>query len=307
LLPIANRPHIEHVFDLLQGHGISEVILTTSYLAEAFISTIAAARRRGVEVEVAYEEVALGTAGAIKNAEALLGDETFLVLNADVLTGADLGALVSLHGDRDAEATILLSAVEDPTAFGVVSTDREGRVTGFIEKPSREEAPSNLISAGVYVMEPDVLERIPPDEEWSTERSVWPQIVEAGSLYALESEAYWMDVGTPAKYLQANVDALEGRFTTDAMADPHPGASLVHELAVVGQGAEVSSSCLATGAEIGSGAVVERSVLLPGARIGERAVVRGSVLGEGAVVAAGARVEDLTAGDGETVGGNEEG
>src|SRR5688572_2166811 len=135
LLPIANRPHIDHVFDKLQRHGIDEAVLLTSYLAEAFADTVAAARDRGFRVEVAHEETPLGTAGALKNAAHLLGEGPFLALNGDVLTDADLSALVEFHRAKGAEGTILLTPVEDPSQFGVVPTDADGRVQAFIEKP----------------------------------------------------------------------------------------------------------------------------------------------------------------------------
>ncbi|MEA2434643.1 MAG: mannose-phosphate guanylyltransferase [Actinomycetota bacterium] len=299
LLPIANRPHIHHVFDGLIRHGVTDVVLTTSYLAEAFEATVAEAGARGIRLEVAHEPEARGTAGAIKNAQAALGDERFLVLNADVLTAADLTSLVAFHDGTGAEGTVLLTAVEDPSAFGVVPTEGNGRVTGFIEKPPRDEAPTNLINAGVYVMEPRVLDRIPAGQEWSAERALFPEMVEAGALFASASEAYWMDIGTPAKYLQANVDALEGRFVTDAVTHPGHGASLVDRSAKVAQGAEVSSSCIGAACVVASGASIERSVLLAGARVGERAIVRDSVVGERASVGSGTEVVDLAIGDDE--------
>jgi NDP-sugar pyrophosphorylase family protein len=300
LLPIANRPHIDRVLELLVRHGVGEVILTTSYLADAFAETVARARSEGLTVEIAHEPEARGTAGAIKNAEPFLGRDRFLVLNADVLTSADLGELVRFHIDRSAEATILLTAVEDPSAFGVVPTDTSGRVTGFIEKPPPGEAPTNLINAGVYVMEPSVLDRIPEGAEWSAERALFPEIVEAGSLYANASDAYWMDVGTPAKYIQANVDAVEGRFEGNAAEDRQGGVS-IHPSATVSNEAEVSSSSIGAGAVIGR-AVVERSVLLDDVQIADGATVRNSVLGERVYVGPSIDLDGVTAGDGQRFG-----
>jgi NDP-sugar pyrophosphorylase family protein len=310
LLPIANRPHIEHVFDLLLRHGVNEVILTTSYLAEAFVPTVTDAARRGLHLEVAHEPEALGTAGAIKNAEPLVGDERFLVLNADVLTDADLTALVSFHVDKGAEATILLAEVDDPSAFGVVPTEPDGRVTGFIEKPPRAEAPTNAINAGVYVMEPGVLRRIPSGRESSAERALFPEMVAERSLFAVPTKAYWMDVGTPAKYLQANLDALAGRFPTDGVSDPGPRARLVDATARIAEGAEVSSSCIGAGCIVDAEASIKASVLLPGVRIGAGSIISNSVLGEDVVVGRDSKLNGLTIGDAEVVDvvdGNEEG
>lgn len=297
LLPIANVPHIERVFDLLLGHGISDVVLTTSYLADTFASTVTAAKDRGMSIEVTHEAEPRGTAGAIKNAEAHVRDATFLVFNGDILTGADLTEIIRFHRTRGAEASILLAPVEDPSAFGVVPTDDEGRVLGFLEKPPRHEAPTNLINAGVYVMEPSVLERIPAGAEWSAERALFPGLVEDGArLYALATDAYWMDIGTSDKYLQANLDVLEGRCGAPAL----PNGAVASDVRV-GEGAQVSSSCLGAGCLVGEGAIIDRSVLLPGVEVGPGARVSASVLGEGARVARGAKLHGYTAADAEQV------
>ena len=299
LLPIANRPHMEHVFDLLQRHGVNEVVLTTSYLADAFAATVARARGRGLAVEVTHEPSPLGTAGAIKNAEAHLTDRAFLVFNGDILTDADLTAMLDFHRSREAEATILLTPVEDPSAYGVVPTEADGRVVGFIEKPRAEEAPTKLINAGVYVFEPSVLERVPAGREWSAETSLFPDLVEHDAgLYALASSAYWMDIGTPQKYLQANLDALSGRYggvsAGGDMVLAEPGAAIA-------AGARVARACLGAGACIEAGATVESSVLLGRVAVGSGATVVRSILGEGARVGPGARVVDRAVADNDLV------
>lgn len=289
LLPIANRPHIDLVLDLLQAHGVDEVVLTTSYLADAFRETIESARSRGLAVEVTHEEEALGTAGALKHAESVLGDETFLALNGDVLTDADLTQLVEFHRSRDATATLFLTRVEDPSAFGVVPTDEEGRVLGFVEKPPPGEAPTDLINAGVYVLEPSVLSRIPQGGEWSSERQLFPELAAEGSMFALHLESYWIDIGTPEKYLRANMDAL-GRGA-DGVA---PDAEIAEDADVLGT--VVGHSCLIEG-----GSRVERSVLLPEVHVEAGARVRGCVLGEGVRVAGGTTLEGATIADEEVV------
>jgi mannose-1-phosphate guanylyltransferase len=249
-----------------------------------------------MNVYVTHEEVGLGTAGALKNADAEIGDETFLVFNGDVLTDVDLDALVAFHRRSRAEGTILLTPVDDPSAFGVVPTQGDGRVTGFIEKPPREEAPTNQINAGVYVLEPSVLERIPAGREWSVERALFPELVEEGApLYALSSDAYWMDVGTPDKYLKANMDAIGGRFKM------HSGAA-VSDDASIESSARVASSCIGPAGKIDADATVEGSVLLAGCNVGRGAMVTGCVLGEGVTIAPGAQLSDETIADFETVG-----
>jgi mannose-1-phosphate guanylyltransferase len=301
LLPIANRPHLEHVFDLLLAHGVTEVVLLTSYLANAFEATIAGAEERGLSVGLTHEEEPLGTAGALKNAESFVGDETFLVFNGDILTDFDLGSLVRFHQERDAEATILLTPVDDPSAYGVVPTAEQGRVLGFVEKP-RGRAPTNLINAGVYVLETSVLERIPAGEPWSAERQLFPELVSSGvRVFAMGTDAYWMDIGTPDNYLTANIDALEGRYRTTAVASPGKGAVVAADGASIDEGAKVSSACLGTGCVVLRGAIVERSVLLGGTHIGRNAVVSNSIVGEGAHIAPGAQVRDETIADGRSV------
>lgn len=295
LLPIANVPHIEHVFDLLLAHGVHEVVLLTSYLARAFDDVVATAEARGLAVEVTHEQEPLGTAGAVKNAAPLVADDTFLVFNGDILTDCDLGRVVEAHETNRAEATIWLQPVDDPSAFGVVPTGDDGRVLGFIEKPPPGTAPTNLINAGVYVFEPSVLERIPRGEVWSAERQLFPELVGDGArLFAVTSHAYWMDIGTPAKYLSANLDALGGRFRTPAVACPGDDVVLGAPGSTIEEGARVSSVCLGEGATIAAGAVVESSVLLPGAHVGREAVVRNSILGDGVRIVRGARIEGET-------------
>lgn len=301
MLPIANRPHLHHVFDLLQRHGIDEVVLLTSYLAETFEASVQHGRERGMRVEVTHEATPLGTAGAIKNAEEFIGTETFFAFNGDVLTDMDLGAMLAFHGAREAEATIVLTPVEDPSAYGVVPTDDTGRVQGFIEKPPREEAPTNLINAGVYIMEPSILDRIPAGVEYSAERALFPGLVEEGArLFATGTDAYWMDIGTPEKYRQANLDALSGAFTTDAVGSLGlgPRDSAVDPSAAIAEGSTVVDSCVGPGAEIAAGVEVRRSVLLPGVKVGRDARVVDSILGQDCVVEDGVVLQGETLGDG---------
>lgn len=298
LLPIANRPHVEHVFDLLLAQHVHEVVLATSYLASSFDEIVERASARGLDFRLTREEEPLGTAGAIKHAASELGDDRFLVFNGDILTDVDLGSIVSFHEERTAELTILLTPVEDPSAFGVVPTDEHGRIRAFIEKPLRDEAPTNLINAGIYVLEPSVLERIPTGEVWSAERQLFPGLVAEGApLYALGTDAYWMDIGTPQKYLEANADALAGRFKTDAVRDPGGEANALAGDAQVAPGSVVRSTSVGMGAVIEDGCTVEGSILLPFAKVGAGAEVRDSILGERSTVAPGAQLRSEVVAD----------
>lgn len=301
LLPIANRPHIEHVIDLLVEHDIREVVLLTSYLAEAFSGVVDSAATRGVRIEVAHETDPLGTAGAIKNAGHLLGDETFFAFNGDVLSSVDLSSALAFHRDRGGLGTIVLTPVEDPSAFGVVETDAGGQVLRFVEKPPPGTVDTNLINAGIYVLEPRVLDVIPAGRVVSIEREVFPALAERGQLYATPTSAYWMDIGTPEKYLRANLDALSGRFPTTAVPAPSADAVVVGETSKIAPGAQVSSACIGAGCVIEDGAVVTEAVLLDRVVVSGGARISGSSLGEGVRVAEDVHVSGRAVGDGETV------
>lgn len=275
MLPVGGRPMIELVLDHLAGHGITDVVLSLGYRPDAFSEAYPDGRCGDVALHYAVEDEPLDTAGAIAFAARQAGvDETFVVVNGDVLTTLDVSALVELHRARGAEGTIALTPVEDPSRFGVVPTDEEGRVLAFIEKPAPGTAPTNLINAGTYVLEPAVLDRIAPGGPVSIERATFPALVEAGRLFAMASDAPWVDAGTPATYLAANLAAAAG---TSAGAEVHPLAT-------------VEGSVLAPGARVGAGAEVRDALLLDGAVVEEGASVVGSILGWGSTVGAGARV-----------------
>ncbi len=328
LLPVVEQTMIERVLSHLAAHGVEEALLSLGYRPDAFFSAFPDDRAGGVRLGYAVEPAPLDTAGAIAFAAAHGGiDDTFLVVNGDVLTDLDVSALIRFHRQTGAEASISLTPVPDPSSFGVVPTDGEGRVMAFIEKPEAGRAPTNLINAGTYVLEPSVLDLIDRERRVSIERETFPALVEAGRLFALASDAYWVDAGTPAKYLQANRDLLSGARP----GPPRPGArevspgvwvvgapviegdvragSLVGDGGCVASGAIVDSSVVGAGAGVDGGATVLGSVLLPGASVaagatvdtsvvgpeavvGESAVVRGlSVVGAGAIIEPSARVD----------------
>ncbi len=320
LLPVAEMPMIERVLAHLEEHGVSDAVLSLGYRPDAFRAAYPDGKAGGVRLEYVVEHEPLDTAGAIRFAATEAGiSETFLVLNGDVLTDLDIGALLELHGKWGAEATLHLTPVEDPSAFGVVETDPKGRVTAFIEKPPREQATTNLINAGTYVMEPSVLGRIPAGRRVSVERETFPALVADKSLFALATDDYWLDTGTPDKYLQANRDLLEGRRPWA----PHPRAeqvapgewrlgssvvdgevhcSLVGEGARVERGSSVRSAVVGGEAVVEAGATVAGSVVLAGALVKRGAVVEDSVLGHRSVVREKAELRAATVvGDRATV------
>ncbi len=294
MLPIVGVPMIERVLTHLAAHGVDEAVLSLGYLPDAFMEAYPDGQAAGVRLTYAVEPEPLDTAGAVRFAATFAGiAETFVVVNGDVLTDLDLTGLVAFHRDRGAEGTIALHPVADPSAFGVVPTDSEGRVTAFVEKPPRDEAPTNEINAGTYVLEPSVLERIPEGGRVSIERETFPAMVRDGTLFARSDDTYWLDTGTPSAFLEANFDYLDGKR----------GPVVAPGLADLGQGvlvegdSEISGRC-SVPAVVFSGCVIE-----PGAR------VEHSILGRGTVVAAGAVIIDSVvmdachvAGDAKVVG-----
>jgi len=296
MLPVVHRPMIERVVEHLGRHGVTTAILSLGYKPDAFTDAYPDGRCAGVDLHYAVEPEPLDTAGAIRFAADHAGiEERFIVVNGDVLTDLDVTALVAFHERRGAEGTIALTKVDDPSAYGVVPTAPDGRVEAFIEKPPRDEAPTDLVNAGTYVLEPSVLERIPPGERVNVERVTFPAMVADGTLYAMDGTAYWIDAGTPATYLTANLDLVTGRW-----GEPEPG---VHPDATV-EG-HVEEAVVESGAVVAAGAVVARSVLLPGAVVEAGARVTGSVLGPGVVVRAGAIVEGSVLGDHVVVEGDQ--
>jgi mannose-1-phosphate guanylyltransferase len=281
MLPLLDRPLLAYTFDHLARHGVERAVLSCGYLPTQIRDYFGDAYG-GLAIEYRVEPEPLGTGGAIRfGAEGLT--ETFLAVNGDSLRGADLDALLALHRERGALAAILLTPVDDPSRYGVVETEPDGRVTRFVEKPQPGEASSRLINAGVYVLEPEVLELVPPGRMVSVEREVFPLLVERRACYARADDAYWLDVGTPASYLQAHLDELDrrgGRWVA--------GDAQVDERAVLGERVAIGPR-----ARVAAGAVVEDAVVHAGASIGEGAVVSGAIVGEAAEVEPGATVGDL--------------
>jgi mannose-1-phosphate guanylyltransferase len=288
LLPIAGVPMIERVIANLARHGVDEVVLSMGYRPDAFTIAYPSGTCAGLPVRYAIEPQLMDTAGAVRFAATWAGiDEQFVVVNGDVLTDLDLGALIALHRERGALCTISLTPVDDPSRFGVVPTDDDGRVLAFIEKPAPGEAPTNMINAGTYVVEPSVVGLIPDGRRVSIERETFPLLAERKGMYALASDAYWIDTGTPETYLRANLDLIGPEGLVEGTVD----ADAVVERSVIGAGARVCP-----------GAVVRDSVLLPGAVVGPRALIERSLVGARATVGAGALVQDLTVlGDGVTI------
>jgi mannose-1-phosphate guanylyltransferase len=273
MLPLLGRPLLEYAFDRLRASGVERAVLACGYSAETIKAHFGHAVD-GLTIEYRVEPAALGTGGAIKFASEGIG-QTFLALNGDSLTDADLRRLVEFHGSRKAKATILLTRVSDPTGFGLVRIDRRGRVRAFIEKPLAGAVDTDLINAGVYVLEQDVLELIPFGETVSIESDVFPMLSSEGALYALALPGHWLDIGTPARYLQANIDLLRqhGRDQIEPSAEISSEAQLIAPVVIDADARVEHGACVGpgvyvgNGAVVGAGAIVSWSVILPGARV----------------------------------------
>jgi mannose-1-phosphate guanylyltransferase len=304
---------LERVLAHLKVHGVDEAVLSLGYRPDAFAAAYPDHQAAGVRLHYAVEPEPLDTAGAIAFAARHAGIvDTFLVVNGDVLTDVDTTALVAFHRSHGAVATIHLTAVDDPSRFGVVLTDANGRVIEFVEKPPPDRAPTNLVNAGTYVLEPEVLALIPSDRRVSVERETFPALAAGGAVFALASDAYWLDTGTPAAYLQANADLLDGvrpGTLAPGARQVAPGVwtlgapvvrGEVRAPSLLGAGVQVAHDAVVSGSVIGARCVVERgarvdgSVLLPGARVGSGACVAGSILGRDCVVGQGCQVLPVT-------------
>ncbi len=287
MLPVVDRSMLEHVVGALARHGVDEVVLSLGYKEDIFRAAYSDALCAGVKLRYAVEPEPLDTAGAVRFAARAAGlDETFIVVNGDVFTDLDVGALWRHHHGVGAEGTIALTPVDDPSRYGVVPTDDGGRVLGFIEKPPRDEAPTNWINAGTYVFEPSVLDRIDDDRRVSIERETFPAMVTDRSLWAVQSDAYWVDAGTPRTYLQVQLDLIDG-----LRGVPVAGVSAG---AAVSDDAVVDHSIVMDGAFVEAGAIVRDSAVLPGATVSAGAFVEASVIGPRAVVGANARVTEMS-------------
>ncbi len=285
MLPIVNRPMIELVLEHLAEHGVDEAVLSLGYRPDAFREAYPGSRHGPVRLTYAIEPEPLDTAGAIRFAAAEAGiDERVVVCNGDVLTDLDITELIRRHDAAGATATIALHRVEDPSAFGVVPTDDDGRVLAFVEKPEPGTAPTNAINAGTYVLEPEVIDGIDPSRRVSIERETFPSLVDGGRLFAFTGDTYWIDTGTPTNYRRAQLDLIDG-VRGAPLAGIHPQVAISDE-------AEVHRSVVGEGVAIGAGATVTDSVVMAGAMIGDGAVVDASIVGPGARIGAGATLRN---------------
>jgi mannose-1-phosphate guanylyltransferase/phosphomannomutase len=309
MVPIVNRPVMEHILLLLKRHDITEVVVTVQYLARLIQDYFGNGEALGMQLHYSVEDVPLGTAGSVKQAQHLL-DDTFLVISGDALTDFDLGALIQYHRAKNSIATITLTHVPDPLEYGVVITESSGRIRRFLEKPSWSEVISDTINTGIYVLEPEVLQRCPGGQPFDFSHDLFPGLLTDGQpMYGYIAEGYWTDVGTIHEYVRACFDVLERKVRAE---NGEPGAAVACGGAGgiwCGEGCEISPHATLRGpiyighnAHVGPGAVIDgpavigdntivepgahiaRSILWRSCYVGERAEVRGAILGEQCVL-----------------------
>jgi len=283
VVPLVGRPFISYMLEWLRGHGVDDVILGCGFMADRVRDVLGDGSGLGISLRYLEEPRPLGTGGALKFAEDLL-DERFFMLNGDVLTDIDLTAQLRSHERTGARATLALVPVDDPSAYGLVRTAPDGAVTEFVEKPGPEQTDTNLINAGAYILERSVLDGMPPaGTNASIERDVFPTLVDRG-LYGYEASGYWLDIGTPDRYLQGTYDILEGKVDTEVGRQLHDAGLILIDGASV-EGRVVAPALVASGSSVGARALVgDRSALGENVTIGERARVESSVLFAGVSV-----------------------
>jgi mannose-1-phosphate guanylyltransferase len=318
VVPLVDRPFIAYMLEWLRRHGVDDVVMSCGFLATAVRNVLGDGSQYGLRLRFIEEPEPRGTAGALKYAEDLL-DDRFLMLNGDVLTDIDLTAQIAQHEATRAVGTLALVPVDDPTAYGLVRLHDDHAVQEFVEKPSADQIDTRLISAGAYVLERSVLDLIEPDRNVSIEREIWPQLVGEG-LYGFAADAYWLDIGTPERYLQGTFDILEGHVQTAvgerlgssylAIGDRVQSEGRIVPPALVDRGCEIAAGAhvgslvvLGEGVQVGESTTIERAVVLNGAEIGADCVLRDCIvaagvrIGEGSTVSGGAVL-----GEGVTVG-----
>ncbi len=299
VVALVDRPMMAYMFEWLHGHGVDDVIMSCGFKATKVREVLGDGREYGIRLRFVEEPDPRGTAGALKFAEEFL-EERFLMLNGDVLTDLDLSRQLAQHEATGATGTLALVPVPDPSSYGLVRLRDGGAVAEFLEKPSGDAVlDTNLISAGAYVLERSVLDLIAPDRNVSIEREIWPVLVDDGLYGYVDDAAYWIDVGTPERYLQATFDILEGNVRTGVAAKLGAGYVSVDPTAqvagravppaivgagcTIAEGAHVGSlAVLGEDVDVGAGSIVERAVVLAGACVGAGCVVRDCIVGPGA-------------------------
>lgn len=320
IVPLVNKPFVFHQIELLKRFGITEIILNLHYLSDNIRNLFDDGKRLGVKVYYSIEEKPLGTAGAVKNAEKFFDDGPMLVFNGDILTDMNLERAIKFHEEKKAKVTIALTTVEDPTMYGLVITDDNGRVSEFREKPSWEHVTTNTINAGIYIVDPGIFKHAPKGKEFSFERQLYPLLLQKGEkIFGYKTDAYWMDIGDPEKYLRAHHDILSGDVLANIPGNKISANVWVEDDVNISSSAKVRGPALlgshsviaedvtldefvvlGSAVEIGKGARLKNCVVHPNTVIGEGVKVEGCVIGshctieEFSTLGSGATIADMS-------------
>ena len=301
MLPTAGVPFLEHLLSRIRALGVRRVVLGTSYKAETFAEYFGDGERFGLDIRYVVEKEPLGTGGAIRNVLDQVSAPTAMIFNGDILSGVDLGSLLATHKEKSADVTLHLVKVADPRAFGSVPTDADGRVQAFLEKT--DDPPTDQINAGCYVFSREVIEAIPAGRVVSVERETFPGLLAAGRrVFGHVDRSYWLDLGTPAAFVQGSADLVRGYAPTDALPGQTGEALLLDGAEVASTARVLGGSTLGRNVVVGDEARIEGSVLFDGAIVEAGADVRRSVIGAGARIGAGSVVADAVIGDGAVIG-----
>ena len=302
VVPVANSPFLLYQIDLMRGAGISEIILSLSYQPRKIEDLLKDGSDFEVWIRYAVEGTPLGTGGAFKNAEEHI-DSSTVVFNGDVLTDIDLAAVVAHHRESRAVATIVLTPVENPSAYGLVETASDGAIQRFIEKPGPDEITCNTINAGIYVLEPSVLKYMPKGEPYSFERNLFPTLLEHKEpVMSFLFDKYWIDIGTPQKYLEVHHDILSRKFVSPRVgksaldrATLPPGAvvdtkSIIDQDVTIREGVRIENSVIGKNCKIDAGVHITNSVIWSGNTIDADARIEGSLIGKGCYIGRSAKL-----------------
>jgi mannose-1-phosphate guanylyltransferase/phosphomannomutase len=312
LLPVVNQPIMEHVLRLLKRHGFSETVVTVQFLASLVRNYFGDGEDVGMSLQYATEEIPLGTAGSVKNAEDALRDAPFLVISGDALTDIDLSAMARFHQDNGALLTVALTRVPNPLEFGIIIIDDDGRIQRFLEKPTWGQVFSDTVNTGIYMMEPEVLAEVPTGESVDWSGDVFPRLLKQGApLFGWIADGYWEDVGTHESYLKAQADVLSGRVEAEiagfemspgvwvaegAEVDPEAiltGPLCIGEYAKIEAGAQLREfTVIGNNVVVKEGAFLHRAVVHNNVYVGQGATLRGCVIGKNTDVMASARIEE---------------
>ena len=299
MVPILNKPFLEHVIKHLSKHGINDIILALCYLPGLIESHFKDGSEFGVRLIYAVEDFPLGTAGAVKNVAGHL-EKTCVVLNGDIFTDLDFTAMIAFHRERKAKVSIALTPVENPTIYGVVETDEQSRVRRFIEKPNWDAVTTNMINAGAYVLEPEMLNHIPPATYSMFEHELFPLLLSLGEpVYGFPSDSYWIDIGTPEKYLLLNRDLLMGKVTGISLGNNRGTEAQVAESCTIHRTVKMAGPVvIGEDCTIGQGVKINGpSVIGPGCMIEENTLIEGAILWSNVYIGKQVNINNCVAGN----------